>query len=120
MGFDEWPPDLESACEEQGLGALVSVRLLVYPCPGGSRDVEIMATGDPITEVTVTDACASSPQAEGPTLTDDSDLRSLGEPWEAEAFASPLPLGKVSGFLARPWRLFDGLLLLVEVGPSLR
>ena len=45
-------------CEELGRGTLVSVQLLAYPCSEGPRNVEIMATGEPITESMVTDACA--------------------------------------------------------------
>lgn len=100
--FRDWIPS-PSACEEQRLGTLISVMLLAYPCPQGPREMQIRTTGEPITEAMVTDACGSSPPAEGPTPTVDSDLRSLDEPWDAEAFTSPLPLTKVSGFLAGPW-----------------
>lgn len=112
--FGEWPPDLESACEELGSGTLVAIQLLAYPCPEGPRDVELMFTGERITEATVADACASSPQAEGPTRTDGSDLRSLDQPWDAEAFVSPIAVSQGVRLSRQALAMFDGLLLLVD------
>jgi hypothetical protein len=60
-GVDEFLGFDDTSCEEQGRGTLIRVRMLAYPCPEGPRDIEITATGEPITEQAVTDACATTP-----------------------------------------------------------
>ena len=59
-GFDEWLPGPD-ACEGQGRGTLIAIHLPAYPCPEGPRDIDMTATGEPITGQAVTDACATAP-----------------------------------------------------------
>ena len=56
-GLGDFLPHLGTTCQSQGRGTLIALQLLAYPCPQGPRDIEIGATGAPITEGTVTDAC---------------------------------------------------------------
>ncbi len=100
-------------CEDQGRGTLISVLLPAYPCPDGPRDVEITTTGEPITETTITDACATSPPTQG--MGPDASLPTLDGPWDSDAFTAPVATAQTIQVHRRILELFDGLIASVDL-----